>query len=322
MAKGRALNIGASCLGLALMLLFEAGGFAAEKVKFATSVRRNIAYDFPALAAEEQGLWQKNGLDGEWVPFEAGGVMYRAVAAGEIKIGASSTASLIQAIVPGLSIIAVAELYPQEDWVIVVRGDSPIRAPKELKGKRVAVTRRGGITYAFGLAMSRALGMERDIRLVFAGAPVNLLAAVRAGASDAAVESRFLFEELIQTREFRAIYSSPEFLPKEWLTHVIYAHTDWVKQKPDTIRSVIRTILQAAGFINTNPEWMQRKLKEIFRYSDETARKVYKELGYTKDGRMDPKAMSNIRDFLIDYDLVPKDKVPPVDKLYTNEFVK
>ncbi|MEE8449891.1 MAG: hypothetical protein V3S39_09705 [Thermodesulfobacteriota bacterium] len=40
----------------------------------------------------------------------------------------------------------------------------------------------------------------------------------------------------------------------------------------------------------------------------------------TKDGKIERKAVENVRSFLIEHGIVTKDKTLPVDELYTNQF--
>ena len=64
------------------------------------------------------------------------------------------------------------------------------------------------------------------------------------------------------------------------------------------------------------------KMRQICRYSQATAEKVYEEgLLYTRTGRGNMKAVRNVRKLLIDFNVVSADKALSVEALATNRYV-
>jgi len=58
------------CLLFAILGLVLPRPWAADKLRFATTVKTHPILVMPVLAAEEKGFWKQNGLEAEWVPFE------------------------------------------------------------------------------------------------------------------------------------------------------------------------------------------------------------------------------------------------------------
>ena len=59
-------------------------------------------------------------------------------------------------------------------------------------------------------------------------------------------------------------------------------------------------------------------MKEQSKYSDEAADAIYATLNLSPDGKVDPRAIKNLSDFMVEYDLLKAGEVPPVDTLFTD----
>src|SRR3972149_5752733 len=105
MARKWLLIILMAFLGLALV---QAPSWAAEKVKFATHFKANPHYWLPVAAALDKGFWKEEGLEVEWVSFDAAAAMNRAVAAGAIDMGTDGLTGHVRAVSAGVPQVMVA----------------------------------------------------------------------------------------------------------------------------------------------------------------------------------------------------------------------
>ena len=137
---------------------------AAEKLNFGTGVKRFHPYYLPIFAAEEKGFWAKQGLDIEWVPFNRPSSFHHALASGSLKMGAISAPSIIMSISRGVPAVMVAEVLPLMEFIIWVRTDSGIKKGRDLKGKRIGVSRLQSVAHASAKVMTRGLGIEKDVK--------------------------------------------------------------------------------------------------------------------------------------------------------------
>ena len=64
-----------------------------EKLKIGSAVQVFPPYYLPISAAQEKGIFKKNGLDVEWMPSQSGADLTRAFAASAIKIALSAAAT-------------------------------------------------------------------------------------------------------------------------------------------------------------------------------------------------------------------------------------
>lgn len=146
------------------------------------------------------------------------------------------------------------------------------------------------------------LGLEKDVRMVAAGGVRAQMAALR------------------YRGEIRAILNVRDFLPKEWTDLIFFAHRKFLKKKPDVVKRSLGGLLKGADFALKNPDWTISQLKSSFGYSDSAARGMFKVLRYSKDGKLDPKALANVRKVAVDYGLISQKEAVPLDKLYTTQI--
>ena len=295
---------------------------AQEKVKFATSVRALPIYDLPMFAAEEKALWRQNDLEGEWISFRGAGESTRALAAGAVYLVWESAPASVQLAARGAPVLIIADSGAVQDFYLWVRGDSPFQKAADLRKVKIGINRFGGMAHAYGRFMVKALGLEKEVKLVAEGGIVEGVAAMRSGAIDGRMSTFVTMIPLKFKGEARDILSVRDYLPKPWMDTVILARKDFLAKSPEVVKRTVTTTLAAASFVLKNREWTIQKLKSFYGYSDEIAKVIYDSLEYSKDGRIERRAVENVRNFLIDYEIVPKDKTPPADELFTTRFTE
>jgi NitT/TauT family transport system substrate-binding protein len=308
--------------GVILCLILTAQAWSVQKVKFSTSVKPYAVFYLPSLAAEEKGIWQKNGLEGTWVPFRGGGNWIRALAAGEIKIGLGSVAATAQGSSRGVSLVAVRNLYAQEPFFVYVRSDGSVKSPKDLEGKKIGINRRGAIQDAYAQVVTKVFGLGKNVRIVATGGIGETVAALKTKSIDALVLTPWQMIKLEIEGQVQRLVPISDHLPKDWIDMAVIAHKSFLTDDPAQVKKIVRVVSQSIDAIANDPDWTINKMKEMSGFSDEAARKMYKELNFSKDGRIERKAVESVRSFLIQYGIVNAQKVPPTEKLFTNQFLE
>lgn len=293
---------------------------ALEKVKLGGSVKMAPEYYLPALTAEERGFWKENGLEVEWVPFAGGAPQMRAVAAGALKLGMATSAATMTAAGGGLPVLMASELISSQAFNIWVRADSPYQHPRDLKGARVGVTALGAITHAFGRIILAAHGIEKDVRFVGAGGVRENVAGIRAGAFEAMITSFGTVVDLKIGGILREIATAGDYLPKPWFEQVVFAQKEFAQGKPDVVKKMLKATLQSLDFLRKNPRWAMDKIKSFQGLSEEAAKLVFDDTKFTITGKLDRKAVENMRRLFIEYGIITE-KAPAVDELFTNEYL-
>ncbi len=315
------------CLGslLVLALVLQLGlaqTLFAAKVKVGTALRTQAVFAMPMLAIEENGLWKKMGVDAEWVPFKGGAAMHRAATAGAVHVGITAIVGTVRVIGKGLPFIVVYHMGPVTDFGIWVLTESPLKKPADLKGKTVAISRMGGTSHAYAQLVSKAEGLEGLMKIVAAGGSRAQIATLLSGAVDSIHVTPFVIGPLASKGRARLLLSDSKYLPKRWMGRILYTTNDFLKQDPDSVGKVVKAVNMATKFVMDNKDWTIGKMKSFSRYTPGAANFLYPRLKYSKDGRIDKQALENVRDFLIKFKLIKAAKTPPVEKMYTERFIR
>lgn len=144
------------------------GGIVAKELRIAF---QPIPFYAPIFVAKKQG-WLEEELKREkvrvkWISFLAGPPVNEAFAAGEVDIGlmGDTPALIARAAGQDLRIIGLACSGPKAAALVVPK-NSTIKTVKELKGKRVAVTKGTGVHHFLALAFQKSGLKLSDVQLV------------------------------------------------------------------------------------------------------------------------------------------------------------
>jgi NitT/TauT family transport system substrate-binding protein len=116
---------------------------------------------------ERSGLWKKRGLDIRLIYFTSGATMAQAMIAGDIDIADSDVPAMLNAVSVGILDGKLISVYINRfPFAFVVRND--VKAPEDLKGKQVAISRFGSSSDFTTRMLLRHFNLdpEKDVRLV------------------------------------------------------------------------------------------------------------------------------------------------------------
>lgn len=138
--------------------------------------------------AYEKQIFQKYGLDAEYLALESGASALQALLAQELRIVFTAGALAVSANLQGGDTTIVAGGIHFIPSKLLVRPD--IKTPEALKGKRIAISRFGSVSdYATQVALEK-LGLHpREVTIVEVGGNLNRLVALGAGTIDATLLS-------------------------------------------------------------------------------------------------------------------------------------
>src|SRR5256886_5419407 len=135
-----------------------AGG--ATAVKIGTAVLGDYSMAGPVIVARERGLFAREGLAAEFVPFRGGPDLLKAVMAGEILVGITGSTDILVFREAGSPIKAIATHTEGNHFTLNVAPD--VRTVAELKGKAIGVTRVGATTWIFARMLAKRGGWDPD----------------------------------------------------------------------------------------------------------------------------------------------------------------
>src|SRR5882672_12441063 len=95
----------------------------------------------PHYTALEKGWYRDEGLDVKILRGQGSGDTIKRIAAGQGEVGIADMSALIAARAnTDVAVKAIALWYRRSPIGIFVRNDSPIKTPKELEGKKLAIS--------------------------------------------------------------------------------------------------------------------------------------------------------------------------------------
>src|SRR5262249_1998577 len=98
----------------------------------------------PFWIAQEQKLFEREGLKTELLYINSAPRVMAAMLAGEIQLALAGVSPLVSTYAQGNDAVAIAGAVNQINVAIFARPE--IRAPEDLRGKRLGITRFGGLT--------------------------------------------------------------------------------------------------------------------------------------------------------------------------------
>jgi len=300
---------------------------AAESVTYLFPAPPILPAFGPIQLAKGKGYFEKEGLD---VKFEVGrgGVdVAKQVGAGNAPVGGIVADGPILVRGNGVPVKIVCVFGGRGFMQLVVREDSGISKPSDLKGKTISVMSFQDTTYYALLGLLASAGLSQSDVNIQAAGPTGVWqmvaadrAAGMAGVPDwiPPVQAEGVKVKIIQTEDY---------FPH--MAQGIATSDNMIKEKPELIQKVVTAALHgmkdimdnpdaaATDFVNFVPTWKGKEgaIKWVFEYY---AKYVYP--GQKKLGEVSPERLAKLQDFYLSKGLITTKT--PVDELYTNQFIK
>lgn len=211
---------------------------AVEKPHIRVGIISVTATYVPLYLAVDDGLFAREGLEVDLLPFRGGSDLIKAVVAGSADVGVVSLAEVASGIAAGQPLKAFYGGFnvPAFDWYAV----PSIHSLAEARGKRFGVTQYGSSTdflTRYALA-SDGLDPAKDVQIVQGGDSPTRLAAMQAGQIDVnifAAPDSFVAAERGYTRILRQRDLAPDYP-----YHVFGAMEPFIASHPNTIKALLR----------------------------------------------------------------------------------
>jgi NitT/TauT family transport system substrate-binding protein len=170
-----------------LALMSSTGSARAEVVRIAYSAISGAMA--PLWIAHDDGLFQRQGIQAQLLYIGGGSVVTQALLGGDVQFVRLGANAVVQASLRGAGLKMVANTINTLVFSLMSRPE--VQSPKDLKGKKIGVTRLGGSTdFALELALKK-WGFRRgaDVAVIQTGGMPQLLGAIISGMLDAGVVS-------------------------------------------------------------------------------------------------------------------------------------
>ncbi len=307
---------------------------------FATTSARSaetITYLFPAppvlpafapiQLAKGKGYFAQEGLDVNYAVGRGGVDVAKQVGAGNAPVGGIVADGPIVVRQNGVPIKIVAVFGGRGFMQLVVRADSGIEKPADLKGKTISVMSYQDTTYYALLGLLASVGLSQDDVNIQSAGPTGVWEFVATGKSVGMAGVPDWIPPIEAAGVKVKIMPTEQYFPH--MAQGIGASDQIIKEKPELVRKVVHAALHgmkdvmdnpdqaATDFVKFVPEWQGKE------GAVKMALKYYADLVYPGQqqlGAVDPERLAKLQDFYLAKGII--NKKSPLDELYTNEFVK
>jgi NitT/TauT family transport system substrate-binding protein len=280
----------------------------------------------PIRLAQGRGYFKQAGLDVDFAVGRGGVDVAKQVGAGNVPLGGIVADGPIIVRQNGVPVKIVALFGGKGFMQLVVRADSGIEKPADLKGKTITVMSYQDTTFYALLGLLASVGLTKDDVDIQSAGPVGVWQSVATGKSVGMAGVPDWIPPVEAAGVAIKILPTDEFFPH--MAQAVAASDQTIKDKPDMVRAFVKAALHgmkdimddpngtAVDFVKFVPEWTGKEgqVKEAFAYYDKLIYPGQKVLG-----AVDPDRMAKLQDFYLAHGII--EKKSPVDDLFTNQFV-
>jgi NitT/TauT family transport system substrate-binding protein len=316
------------------LLVLALGHFAVTSSALA---EETITYLFPAppllpafgpiQLAKGKGYFSQAGLDVSFAVGRGGVDVAKQVGAGNAPLGGIVADAPIVVRQNGVPVKIVALFGGKGFMQLVVRKDSGIEKPADLKGKTITVMSYQDTTFYALLGLLASAGLTQDDVNIQSAGPVGVWQMVATGKSAGMAGVPDWIPPVEAAGVPVNVLPTDEFFPH--MAQAIAASDEIIKDKPQMVHAFVKAALHgmkdimddpvsaAADFVKFVPEWTGKEdqVREAFTYYDKL---VYP--GQSTLGMVDPERVAKLQDFYLAKGIIQKKTA--VDDLYTNQFIR
>jgi NitT/TauT family transport system substrate-binding protein len=281
----------------------------------------------PIRLAQGKGYFKEAGLDVKFAVGRGGVDVAKQVGAGNAPLGGIVADGPIMVRGNGVPVKIVCVFGGKGFMQLVVREDSGITKPADLKGKTITVMSYQDTTFYALLGLLASAGLtQNDVNIQSVG-PVGVWQFVAEGKSVGMAGVPDWIPPVQAAGVKVRVIPTEDFFPH--MAQAIATSDDMIKQKPDMIRKFVHAALRgmkdmmdnpdkaADEFVSFVPEWKGKERGVHFAFNM-YAKSVYP--GQKVLGEMNADRLTKLQDFYLAKGFIQK--ATPVNELYTNEFIK
>jgi len=280
----------------------------------------------PIQLAKGKGYFAQAGLDVSYAVARGGVDVAKQVGAGNAPLGGIVADGPIMVRGNGVPIKIVAVFGGKGFMQLVVREDSGISKPADLKGKTISVMSYQDTTFYALLGLLASVGLTKDDLSIQAVGPTGVWEFVATGKSAGMAGVPDWIPPVRAAGVAVKIIPTDQYFPH--MAQGIAASDALIQEKPELVRKFVHAALKgmkdimddpdkaADDFVTFVPDWKGKEpaAKFMLHYY---AEHVYP--GQRQLGEVNPDRLKNLQEFYVAKGLIQK--AVPVDDLYTNGFI-
>jgi NitT/TauT family transport system substrate-binding protein len=312
---------------LAAQLALPPAASAAESVTYLFPAPPSLPAFGPIRLAKGKGYFADAGIDVSFAVGRGGVDVAKQVGAGNAPLGGIVADGPIMVRQNGVPIKIVAVFGGRGFMQLVVREDSGVEKPADLKGKTISVMSFQDTTYYALLGLLASAGLTQDDLNIQSAGPAGVWEFVATGKSVGMAGVPDWIPPVQATGVKVKVIPTDEFFPH--MAQGIGVSDQVLKEKPELVGKFVKAALRgmkdimddpnraAEDFVNYVPEWKGKEgaIKATFNYY---ATLVYP--GQPQLGEVNVERLRNLQDFYLAKGIIQRKS--PLEDLYTNQFIR
>jgi ABC-type nitrate/sulfonate/bicarbonate transport system substrate-binding protein len=192
---------------------------------------------YPLIMAQKMGYFRAEGYDVELIPM-SGGLAVKTHIAGEVDFTAAGT---VVAAIRGAKLKTLMAFIRELPYDLMAAPE--IKRVEDLRGKKVAVSDRGSVTYIVARAILQGRGLEpdKDVTVLNMGRPDVRYQGLMAGVAQAVI-ANFDGAAMLRTHGYHSVAKAAKFT--KGFAGSLSVTLDQLERKPDEVLRVIRATLK------------------------------------------------------------------------------
>lgn len=248
-----------SAFVLFLLLICPAPVLAQANKILISAPSKSLSW-FPVHLSREKGFYRAEGLEVDYVIMKPQ-VAMQALIAGDVGY-TTALGSTIRAALRNLPLRVVMTIADTPLFALISRPS--ITSVEELKGKLVGISSFGASTDTYARALLRRFNLtpNQDVKIIALGGGMNRIAAMEAGAIDAAlIEAPY--NVMLERKGFRKILFVGDLIPSPLAG--FGTRLEKIHKQPDEVQRLVRATLRGIQFAKSNK---QETIRSIMKWTD------------------------------------------------------
>jgi NitT/TauT family transport system substrate-binding protein len=225
--------------------------------------------------SHKHGFFKKQGLEMSIIFVNSGVITAQAVTAGSAPVANNSVTDILHAIRAGAPLKIITVNIDRFQHLFVARPG--INSPKDMKGKRVAVSRYGAFSDIETRFLIRQWGMDpdKDVQILQIGNSAARSAALIGGGVDGAVVTP-TFVPAAKKAGLNVIFDLST-LKTRFANIGLMAHERLIREQPHLVRATVAGLIEGIRYWKTNPEAAKVYLTEVYKLTSAGIDSIYEE---------------------------------------------
>ncbi|MGH7829121.1 MAG: ABC transporter substrate-binding protein [Candidatus Binatia bacterium] len=223
--------------------------------------------------SHEKGLFKKHGLDITMLYFSEGTQSMQAINSGTVSAATVPVTDVIAGIAKGAPMKIIMVNVDRFDYLFMAKPE--INHATDLKGKKIAVSRKGSVSDIGTRFFLRQCGLDpdNDVEFLHLGKAASRTAALSGGGVDgAAVTSTFI--PAAKKAGFKVLFDMSTMQAK-YANRSVAAHDRLIKEQPHVVKALVAGFIEGTRVWKTDPVEAKAYLKRLYKLADADTDGIY-----------------------------------------------